>query len=115
MSQLSRPASLRVPEDISRRVAWARVSLSAALCLYRHSAADKQVRAAQFEDFDRLDVLPQSQRLFIDVIRMIAYRAEMRKVLAVVSAQGKKPIREKRCWHCSKPMPASSPIAPKAC
>ena len=55
------------------------------------NGTDRHIRAGQLEDSERLDVLPQSQRLFIDIIRMIAYRAETRMVPAVVSAQGKKP------------------------
>ena len=51
----------------------------------------KHIRAGELEESERLDVLPKAQRLLIDIIRMIAYRAETRMVPAVVSAQGKKP------------------------
>jgi len=40
------------------------------------------------------DVLAEAQRLSIDIIRMIAYRADTRMVPAVAAAQGKNPMRE---------------------
>ena len=38
-----------------------------------------------------MDALPIGERLFMDVVRMIAYRAETRMMAPVISAQGKKP------------------------
>ena len=40
---------------------------------------------------DKLDALPVAGRLFMDVVRMIAYRAETRMMAPVIGAQGKKP------------------------
>ena len=40
---------------------------------------------------DKLDALPVGGRLFMDVVRMIAYRAETRMMAPVIGAQGKKP------------------------
>ncbi len=54
------------------------------------NATDKHILAGQLEASERLEVLPKSQRLFIDIIRMIAYRAETRMIPAVAGAQGKK-------------------------
>ncbi len=39
---------------------------------------------------ERLDALPSSERLLLDIVRMIAYRAETRMMSAVVAAQGVK-------------------------
>ena len=44
----------------------------------------------RFENSERLDVLPESQRLFIDIMHMTAYQAQTRMVPAVASTQGKK-------------------------
>ena len=55
------------------------------------NATDKHIRAGDLDESERLEVLPKPQRLFIDIIRMIAYRAETRMVPAVAGAQGKKP------------------------
>ena len=38
-----------------------------------------------------MDALPIGERLFMDVVRMIAYRAQTRMTAPVISAQGKKP------------------------
>ncbi len=54
----------------------------------KHTA--KHVRAGDLDEAQRLDALPKAQRLFIDIIRMIAYRAETCMVPAVANAQGKK-------------------------
>ena len=53
-------------------------------------STDKHIRAGELDEKDRLDVLPRSQRLLVDLIRMIAYRAETRMLPAVSGAQGKK-------------------------
>ena len=55
----------------------------------------RHVRAGDLEADERLDVLPKAQRLFIDIIRMIAYRAETRMVPAVAGVQGAKPNARK--------------------
>ena len=39
----------------------------------------------------KLDTLPVSERMFLTLIRMIAYRAETRMMPAVCAAQGRKP------------------------
>ena len=48
-------------------------------------------RAGDLSEVERLDVLPSRERLFLDVIRMLAYRAETRMTLPIIHAQGKKP------------------------
>ena len=47
-------------------------------------------RAAELGEGERLDALPSGERLLLDVIRMIAYRAETRMMPAVAAAQGSK-------------------------
>ena len=47
-------------------------------------------RAGDLSEIERLDVLPSRERLFLDVIRMLAYRAETRMTLPITHAQGKK-------------------------
>ena len=49
------------------------------------------VRAGDLPQQDKLDALPVGGRLFMDVVRMIAYRAETRMMAPVLTAQGKKP------------------------
>ena len=49
------------------------------------------VRAGDLSEQDKLDALPVAGRLFMDVVRMIAYRAETRMMAPVIGAQGKKP------------------------
>ena len=48
------------------------------------------VRAAELGEDEMLDALPSGERLLLDVIRMIAYRAETRMMPAVAAAQGGK-------------------------
>ena len=49
------------------------------------------VRAGNLSEQDKLDALPVAGRLFMDVVRMIAYRAETRMMAPLIGAQGKKP------------------------
>ena len=49
------------------------------------------VRAGDLPEQDKLHALPVGGRLFLDVVRMIAYRAETRMMAPVIAAQGKKP------------------------
>lgn len=48
-------------------------------------------RAGDLDEAAQLDALPSRERLLLDVIRMIAYRAETRMMLPVMQAQGRKP------------------------
>ena len=48
-------------------------------------------RAGDLDEAGQLDALPSRERLLLDVIRMIAYRAETRMMLPVMQAQGHKP------------------------
>ena len=57
----------------------------------RRPATPTHVRAGDLPEQDKLDALPIGERLFMDVVRMIAYRAETRMMAPVISAQGKKP------------------------
>ena len=53
------------------------------------------VRVAELPEAEKLDALPVAERLFLDIIRMIAYRAETRMMPALIAAQGKKPNARK--------------------
>ena len=55
------------------------------------------VRAGDLSEQDKLDALPVAGRLFMDVVRMIAYRAETRMMAPVIGAQGKKPNARRSC------------------
>ena len=57
--------------------------------------APRHCRVGDLDETERLDALPSRQRLFLDVIRMVAYRAETRMMLPVIQAQGKKPHSRK--------------------
>ena len=48
-------------------------------------------RSGDLSAIKRLDALPSRERLFLDVIRMLAYRAGTRMALPIIHAQGKKP------------------------
>jgi len=50
----------------------------------------RHCRAGDLDEAEKLDVLPSRERLLLDVIRMIAYRAETRMMLPVMQAQGRK-------------------------
>ena len=52
-------------------------------------------RAGDLSEIERLDVVASRERLFLDVIRMLAYRAETRMTLPIIHAQGKKPNSRK--------------------
>ena len=49
------------------------------------------VRAGDLLEQDKLHALPVGGRLFLDLVRMIAYRAETRMMVPVITTQGKKP------------------------
>ncbi len=53
--------------------------------------ARRHCRVGDLDETERRDALPSRQRLFLDVIRVVAYRAETRMMLPVILAQGKKP------------------------
>ena len=52
--------------------------------------APRHCRVGDLDETERLDARPSRQRLFLDVIRMVAYRTEIRMMLPVIQAQGKK-------------------------
>ncbi len=51
----------------------------------------KHCRAGDLDEDQQLDALPSRDRILLDIIRMIAYRAETRMMLPVMQGQGKKP------------------------
>ncbi len=51
----------------------------------------KWIRAAELDGEDRLDLLPQGEKLLLDIIRMSAYRAESRMMSVATVAHGKNP------------------------
>ena len=48
-------------------------------------------RASDLSELERHVVLPSRERLFLDVIRMLACRAKTRMTLPIIHAQGRKP------------------------
>ena len=56
----------------------------------RRAETPKHVTVAELDEKDRLDALPSGERLLLDIVRMIAYRAETRMMSAVAEAQGAK-------------------------
>ena len=48
------------------------------------------ILAADLDNDHKLDMIPSRQRLLLDIIRMLAYRAETRMIPAVAQMQGKK-------------------------
>ena len=79
--------------DTATRLEADAQALDERLDALRQERADTptHVRAGDLSEQDRLDALPVGGRLFMDVVRMIAYRAETRMMAPVISAQGKKP------------------------
>ena len=51
----------------------------------------KRIRIAELREDEKLDALPGREKLLLDLIRMIAYRAETRMMPAVAEAQGTNP------------------------
>ena len=56
----------------------------------RRAETPKHVTVAELDEDERLDALPSGERLLLDIVRMIAYRAETRMMSAVAEAQGAK-------------------------
>ncbi len=54
----------------------------------------RHCRVGDLDETERLIALPSMQRLFLDVIRMVACRAETRMMLPVIQAPGKTPFPE---------------------
>ncbi len=54
-----------------------------------------RIRAGDLPESRKLDALPVAGRLFLDIIRMICYRAETRMMPPVAAAQGRKPAPRK--------------------
>ena len=79
--------------DRATRLAADAQTLVAELDQLKQQRADTptHVRAGELPEQDKLDALPLGGRLFMDVVRMIAYRAETRMMTPVLTAQGKKP------------------------
>ena len=79
--------------DRATRLAADAQTLVAELDQLKQQRADTptHVRAGELPEQDKLDALPVGGRLFMDVVRMIAYRAETRMMAPVLTAQGKKP------------------------
>ena len=68
-------------------------ALAAELDQLKQQRADtpSHVHAGDLPEQDKLDALPVGGRLFLDVVRMIAYRAETRMMVPVITTQGNKP------------------------
>ena len=80
-------------QDTATRLEADAKALAAELDQLKQQRADSptHVRAGDLPEQDKLDALPVGGRLFIDVVRMIAYRAETRMMVPVITTQGNKP------------------------
>ena len=56
----------------------------------RRREVRKYIKASELPEEEKLDALPTGEKLLLDIIRMIAYRAETRMMSAVAIAQGRK-------------------------
>ena len=56
----------------------------------QRSDLPQKIKVAELEEDDKLDALPCGEKLLLDIIRMIVYRAECRMMPAVAEVQGKK-------------------------
>ena len=70
--------------------------------------------AGDLDEVEQLDALTAHERLLLDVIRIIAYRAETRMMLPVMQAQGHKPYPRKLLQPLLTPTPTSCPTPPMA-
>ena len=80
-------------QDTATRLEADAKALAAELDQLKQQRADSptHVRAGDLPEQDKLDALPVGGRLFMDVVRMIAYRAETRMMVPVITTQGNKP------------------------
>ena len=87
------PAQQEPDPDTANRLAADAKALAGELDELQQQRVDTptHVRAGDLSEQDKLDALPVAGRLFMDVVRMIAYRAETRMMAPVIGAQGKKP------------------------
>ena len=87
------PAQQEPDPDIANRLAADAKAVAGELDELQQQRVDTptHVRAGNLSEQDKLDALPVAGRLFMDVVRMIAYRAETRMMAPVIGAQGKKP------------------------
>ena len=87
------PAQQEPDPDTANRLAADAKAVAGELDELQQQRVDTptHVRAGNLSEQDKLDALPVAGRLFMDVVRMIAYRAETRMMAPVIGAQGKKP------------------------
>ena len=80
-------------QDTATRLEADAKALAAELDQLKQQRADSpsHVRAGDLPEQDKLDALPVGGRLFMDLVRMIAYRAETRMMVPVITTQGNKP------------------------
>ena len=92
------PAQQEPDPDTANRLAADAKAVAGELDELQQQRVDTptHVRAGDLSEQDKLDALPVAGRLFMDVVRMIAYRAETRMMAPVIGAQGKKPC----CARC---------------
>ena len=57
----------------------------------QRKATPRHITVSQLDEHDKLHALPEGEKLLLDIIRMIAYRAETRMMPAITNAQGTKP------------------------
>ena len=91
IADLSRGTPTREAEEAVRRLQAQSDTLDAereALKLQR-SKTPRHITVAELDSNEALDALPEGEKLLLDIIRMIAYRAETRMMPAVAQTQGK--------------------------
>ena len=76
-------------DDLDRQVANLDDELDA--IKQKRAETPTHLSAGELPENQKLDTLPVSERMFLTLIRMIAYRAETRMMPAVCAAQGRKP------------------------
>ena len=112
IADLTRGAPSATAAEAARKLLAESDALDAereALKLLR-SDTPQHVTIADLDERDALDALPEGEKLLLDVIRMIAYRAETRMMPAVAQAQGKNP-RPRR--HLRALLQADADIIPE--
>ncbi len=91
IADLSRGTPTREAEEAVRRLQAQSDALDAEreALKQKRSATQRHITVAELDEHQALDALPEGEKLLLDVIRMIAYRAETRMMPVVAQAQGK--------------------------
>ena len=107
--------ALQEHRDTTTRLEADATALAAELDELTQRRADTptHVRAGDLPEQDKLDALPVGGRLFLDVVRMIAYRAETRMMALSSPPRERNRMPAGCCARCSPPTPTSSLRLPR--